>query len=266
LKLHRAQEILRDELLFAYLPASARSAFTVDSYSPEHSYVSGGYVFEMGLFDWEKALLDGPLLPRSGRVLLGAAGGGRELKGLAERGYVVSAFEPAPDLLAAARQVASSFPGSRVVHATYSDLCALARGESSKLAGFELDVDLVWLGWGSISHLTEPGEVLALLRAVRTLLPDKLVVLSYLPRGSEAEKGRGARKLREALRSVFGRLGGAPVPEGLDCHTLSGFAYLFTEEEFSALVQQAGYRALMRQRDPFPHAVLSPLAESARTR
>jgi hypothetical protein len=260
LKLHRAQEILRDELLFAYLPAAARAAFTVESYEPERNYLPGGVVFETGLFDWEKALLDGPLLPRSGRVLLGAAGGGRELLGLAERGYTISAFEPAATLLEGARQVARDFPGSQVLRGTYADLCQLAKGRGGPLAALNRDVELVWLGWGSISHLTAPDEPLELLRALRTLLPGRPVVLSYLPRGTEASKGRGARKLREALRRTFGRLGGADVPEGLECYTLGGFCYTYTEAEFLELAKNAGYRPLVHRFEPFPHAVLAPEA------
>jgi len=262
LKLHRAQEILRDELLFAYLPPSARAEFTVESYEPERNYLPGGAIFESGLFDWERALLESSHLPRSGRVLLGAAGGGRELKALAERGYGVVAFEPARTLLAGARQVAERFPGSSVLHGTYADLCALARNEPSALAELDLKVDFIWLGWGSLSHLTTPGEPLALLQALRRLLPDKLVVLSYLPRGIEADKGHGARKLREALRRAFARLGGAAVPDGLECHTLGGFCYLFTPDEIAELARGAGYRAVMLKLEPFPHAVLAPLVGS----
>ena len=255
-KLHRAQEILRDELLFAYLTATARGAFTVESYDPEHSYLPGGAVFELGLFDWERALLESSLLPASGRVLLGAAGGGRELAGLCARGYTVSAFEPAETLLAGARQVAAPFSGCQVLRGTYEDLWALAEGGAGPLTGLELNVDLVWLGWGSLSHLTAPGEPLRLLRAVHSLLPGRPVVVSYIGRGGEASKGRGARKLREALRGTFRRLGGAEVPEGLECHTHGGFYYTFTEDELGALAAQAGYRPILHKAEPFPHAVL----------
>jgi hypothetical protein len=258
LKLHRAQEILRDELLFAYLPASERAEFTIQSYEPEHIYAPGGAVFEMGLFEWEKALLESSLLPATGRVLLGAAGGGRELKGLAERGYTVSAFEPAQALLSGAQQVAGRFPGCQVLRGTYADLCELVESPSGELAALDLHVDLVWLGYGSLSHLIGPGEPLRLLRSVSRLAPEKLVVLSYVERGSEAAKGRGARRLREALRRTFHALGGLEVPEGLECHTLGGFCYTFTPDEVTELARQAGYRILLHRSEPFPHAVLAP--------
>jgi hypothetical protein len=259
-KLHRAQEILRDELLFAYLPASSRGTFTIESYEPDHNYLPGGAVFEMGLFEWERALLESSLLPRCGRVLLGAAGGGRELKGLAARGYTLSAFEPAGGLLLGAQRVAAEFAGSQVLRGTYADLCDLAEGRSNALAALDLKVDLVWLGWGSLSHLTGPDEPLRLLRALSTLLPSRPVVLSYIERGGEAAKGRGARKLREGLRRTFRTLGGAEVPEGLECHTLGGFCQTFTLEEISELVAAAGYRLALHKHEPFPHAVLVPAA------
>jgi len=256
--LHRAQEIFRDELLFAYLPPSSRAAFTVSCYELEHCYLSGGAVFELGLFEWEKALLDASLLPASGRVLLGAAGGGRELMGLAERGYAVSAFEPALELFQGAQQVASRYPACQVLRGSYADLCARAEGRENALSALDLDVDLIWLGWGSLSHLTVPDEPLGLLRALRTLVPKKLVVLSYAERGHEASKGRGARRLREALRRMFQGLGGAEVPEGLECYTAGGFQYAFSVDEISELATQAGYRVILQRSEGYPHAVLAP--------
>src|SRR5882724_468985 len=92
------QQIVRDELLFAFLPPSQRNSLTFDAYALSRPYVAGGEYFLEGLWAWETALLEDHRVPRSGRVLLGAAGGGRELRALLERGYEVYAFEPVAPL------------------------------------------------------------------------------------------------------------------------------------------------------------------------
>src|SRR4051812_29760663 len=89
-----AQQIIRDELLFAFLQPNDRSALTFEVYANSSGYVPGGEFFAQGLRSWEAKLLDDPRVPRRGTVLLAAAGGGRELQALLVRGYQVYGFEP----------------------------------------------------------------------------------------------------------------------------------------------------------------------------
>src|SRR5687767_4583519 len=62
-----------------------------------------------GLVDWEiRALED--YFPPSGSLLLIGAGGGRDLVGLAQRGYRVDGYECNPTLLASAEKVIAPYP------------------------------------------------------------------------------------------------------------------------------------------------------------
>jgi hypothetical protein len=264
--LDAGQQIIRDELLFAFLPASARNGLTFDVYSRSRGYVVGGEYFLHGLWAWEAALLDDPRVPRSGRALLAAVGGGRELKVLLERGYEVFAFEPVGPLFESARSVGVA-AGSRalVVQASYQDLVAKAEGKSGPLDGLAGRFDLCVLGWGSLSHLTEPGAVLETLRAVRALAPDAPVIASFLLRtkGTPDVKG-GARKLRHGLRRLFEAAGASAVPEGLRFGTAHGFYYQYLASEFTELCGRAGYEVAVIGEMPHPHVLLLPSATSDR--
>ena len=203
-------------------------------------------------------------VPRSGRVLLSAAGGGRELSALLDRGYDVFAFEPVGSLVESARSIGAG-AGSKavVVQASYQDLVARAAGQSGPLDALVGKFDLCVLGWGGLSHLTEPGAVLEALRAVRALAPDAPVIASFLLRtkGTAEVKG-GGRKLRRGLRRAFGAAGAPTVPEGLQFGTAHGFFYAFSRDEFSELCERAGYGVALTGELPHPYALLVPRVSS----
>lgn len=261
------QQVVRDELLFAFLPPSQRNGLTFEAYSRSRGYVVGGEYFVHGLWAWEAELLDDPRVPRSGRVLLTAAGGGRELRALLERGYEVFAFEPVKNLFESARSVEKE-AGSKatVVQASYQDLVAKAAGKSGPLDGLGGDFDLCVLGWGSLSHLTEPDGVLETLRAVRALAPKAPVIASFLLRtkGTAEVKG-GARRLRQGLRWVLEAVGAPPVPEGLQFQTAYGFFYAYSRGEFNAVCERAGYEVALIGELPHPYALLLPRTPSRST-
>lgn len=254
-------EVLREELLFAWLDPSERDTVTQHAYRAQSAYLPGGTTFDRGLFDWERSLLERPEIPRSGRVLLTAAGGGRELEGLAQRGYEVTAFEPNSVLRAGATQVAARH-SARVLDGVYADLtdAVEGRGPLAELRD-RSPFDLVVLGWGSITHVLDESARDALLRAVRALAPGAPVITSFFLRPDGAPRGRTER-LRDALRSAFARLG-APnteVPPGLAYESGGGFVYAFTEAEVQSMAHRAGYAVAVLDASPFPHALLVPHA------
>ena len=260
---YRAQEIVRNELLYAYLPPSARNEMTIQAYSSGGiGYAESRYNREKGLNSWEKELLQAPACPRSGRVVLMAAGGGREMMALHRGGYSVTAFEPSPALRSAAVELARELPGTSVHDASYADLVAHAEGRPSaldRLDRLELSADLVWLGWGSFTHLTDPDEQLAVLRSIRRTWPEAPVALSFFLRGPNFENPQAPSvRLREGLRATLRKLGGGASPPGLCYHTHEGFSYSFEKSELEQLIERSGYRAEMFREDPFPNALLLP--------
>lgn len=258
--LNVAQLLVRDELLLAFLRESQRNSLTFEAYSRSRGYTQGGETFLEGLFPWEVELLEDPRVPRSGKVLLGAAGGGRELAALLARGYDVYAFEPVNQLFESASRVARG-RSAIVVQASYEDLVARARGRFGSLNGYCGGADLCVLGWGSLSHVTEPTAVLELFRALRALSPLAPVIISFYLRSEIQTPNRGgARKLRGGLRRALEIVSRRPVAAGVKFQTACGFYYEFSRAELVDLSAQAGYEVAELVETPHPHALLLPKA------
>jgi len=253
----RAHEVLRDEVLVAFVAPELRDAVTAAAYSRDETYLPAGATFEQGLFAWESALLERPELPRRGRVLLAGAGGGREAKVLADRGYEVLAFEPVERYCTACIEALGDRRNLQVVCASYDDLLDLARNRSGPLAGYRGPFDLIWLGWGSFAHVTVAEDQTAVLTSLKTLAPNASIVLSFFMRASSEEAGAAAglrRKLRWALRM----LGGRHASPGIRFWPWAGFAYAFTRTELRDLFRATGYSPAVLHEEPYPHALLVP--------
>jgi hypothetical protein len=218
---HDLEAGLRDELAWACVPPSLREEVTASIYGADRGYGPGGGVFERGFFPWEARLLARADVPQRGRVLLGGAGGGREIAALREHGYQVTAFEPSGPLAVAAAAVAARLPGARVLEGAYADLGPAVRGEG-RLASLRDDAPfaLVLLGWRSLSHVLAEGARVALFVALTELAPQAPVIASYLPRRA-VHVGRTRRVLRRALGAL-----GAPTQAPPDAAFIpaAGFA------------------------------------------
>ena len=207
--LARLVSVVRDEVLFAWVPPSRRAELTAALYAGQTTYAPGGGTFRAGLFDWERALIEMPPFPRTGRLLVGGAGGGREAVALRDRGYEVVAFEPVAALVRAGVPAVAERPGALLIRASYDDLVRAARGEPSPLAPAlaAAGVDGVVLGWGSLGHVTEEEDRVALLRAVRAIAPAAPVILSFTDALAPDPRGSRTAALRRGLRRLFAALG-----------------------------------------------------------
>jgi 2-polyprenyl-3-methyl-5-hydroxy-6-metoxy-1,4-benzoquinol methylase len=219
-------------------------------YSKETGYLPGGRYFRHGLFDWETKALTTPPFPKSGRILLGAAGGGRELEGIAQLRFEVTAFELSPQLLKGAREIASNYRGCKAIQGSYADFTSGAIGSAETYDG-------IVLGWGSFSHLLSKNDRLDLLNTCRQRAPQAPVLLSYLA-APDLPEGK-AEKLRRWLQRFHRFLGLNPAHTTLDVFSpTGGFTHLFQPNEIEELTDQAGYSIALAKLVPYPHVVLTP--------
>jgi hypothetical protein len=263
----RLAALVRSELLLAGLSAVEREAVNAAVFSAEDTYAPGGPAFAQGLFAWERETLATAPFPASGRVLLGGAGGGRELAGLCALGYEVVAFEPAPALADALAGVAANHPRARALRGSYADLVRAVGGGGGPLAALVGErFDGVVLGWASLSHLTDPAERAALLATLRTLAPRAPVLLSYLGPDDDGRANGRVEALRAPLRRGIARLARrAPAAEGVGFMPGAGFYQRLGASEVEALAGGAGYEVALHEREPYPHALLRPRAEALRS-
>ncbi len=253
----RLAALLRSELLLAGADAPTRHAVNARVFSAEDTYAPGGPTFSRGLFAWERDALAHPAFPRAGRVLLGGAGGGRELVALTAMGYTVDAFEPAAALFTA---LAAHPTAGLTRRASYADLVrAATQGEGPLAALREHTYDGVVLGWASFTHLTTEGEAEATLRAVRVIAPQATVLVSYLGPDDDGRANGRVEALRPRVRAGLARITGRAEPlAGEGFAPGAGFYRRFAPPAFEALAGRAGYDVAMHEADPYPHALLSP--------
>ena len=253
----RAYEILRDHLLLGRLEPAQHATITAEAYANERAvYLPGGARFEAGLLDWEAMVLERLSLPPQARILLAAAGGGRELAPLLARGHEVVAFEPNEALLSGANAVSARGAGAPVFRASLEDLIEAVLRGTGPLAGVIGPFDLVLLGWGSLSHITEPGTHVALLRAIRALSPKAPVVASFLLRPAAHSESRAQSLVR---RVVHRTLGGRVPPAELAYIPRAGVAYRFSPDEIRRLASAGGYAVRLLDTTRDGYAIFEPL-------
>lgn len=255
--LRRAQVLVtraREELFLNCVPPSLREAVTFRIYEG-YSLTRGkrAAVYPHELFSWEELLFTSDPFPPTGRILLGAAGGGRELRWFMSRGYAVVAFEPS-GLVRDAEAAAGKDPRVRIFRAAYRSFVEqLESGTgdlSSVCAGTAFDA--IVLGWGSFSYVYRADERLRLLKALRWSWPQAPIYLSFFLRRDETETPMRRRTRR--LLSLLGAPGSPGV--GLRFFHESGFAYTFTRAEIERLAAESGYSLARFASTPYPHAVL----------
>ncbi len=194
-----------------------------------------------GLQGWERAALQAHF---SGcrTLLLGAAGGGRELLQLCQLGYEVVAFDCVPALVQeSSRLLADQGLRAQVLQAEPD---ALPQG----LGTFDGAV----MGWGGYMHIMGQRRRVAFLRQLgRHLQPGAPLLLSFYVREPADRLLPWIRALGNGLRALRGD------PERLELgDTLSGtFDHLFSEAELRQELALAGFDTVHFCREPYAHAV-----------
>lgn len=257
----RLHTLFWDEVLWAWFGSQQREEINRILWGRSTGYLPGGSTFETGLHQWERKAIAEPPFPQAGRILLGGAGGGRELIQLCRRGYDVVAFEPSEELCEGARQAISSFPNSALVRASYRDLVAVAQEHGGPLASHVLNTsfDAVLFGWGSFNYMFTEVDRRELLCATRTIAPKAPLLLSFWM-VQNAEDGRLDR-LRPHIRRIC-KLLGAPSARcpGDAFWPWAGFMHHMSQGEIAAAAGASGYRILYFRASgaSYPHALLMP--------
>jgi hypothetical protein len=253
-----------EQTMLSWVPQRLWDTITVSRYDNHPAYIGGGVLgptdANRGLFPWEEQLYTRAPFPSRGHVLLGAAGSGRELRWLCERGYSVTAFEPS-NLVDIARQIAS--PAAEVICAEYDDLVIGIDSNTGPLARALAgrSFDAVILGWGSLSHVWSHRSRVRLLAALLAHSPDAPVFISFLlrPQGQRDP----VERFQHRLSRVYA-ICGAPnkSTDGLRYYQ-RGFSYWFTASDVEALAGASGYRLERIDLHSYGHAVLVRPAQRA---
>lgn len=202
-----------------------------------------------GLFDWERAWFAG--LP-PGRLLVGGAGAGREVRALRALGHAVDALEPVPTLRGALIEAGAA----QVAVADYGALAdAVLDRATGPAATLEGPYAAVLLGWGSLTHVLGTAERARLLRACHALCPAGPILASFWLTGSpHAQAPSRAARLGRRLGRAAGRLRGhPPAPATRQFTRWAGFGACLTPAEVEALGLAVGRCTQWGPPGPYPH-------------
>jgi hypothetical protein len=222
------------------------------------------------LSDWERAWFGRRLPPPPARLLVGAAGTGREARVLCDLGYRVDALEPAAGPARTCAQALGA--NSDVVVARYEDLSRSVLDAGAGAGAAAADVlaarryDAILLGWGSLMHVLGAHEQRRLLEACARLAPAGPILASFWLRPEDGESDRAGRAERagRALGRLVQRARGAPGGgTGATFGSSYGFAHAFTRAEIEALADAVNRRVLWDEQT-VPHVTFAPRDDPAR--
>ena len=189
---------------------------------------SGRYADESwvnsGLFIWEREAIE-RYFPSGGRILVAAAGAGREMIALANRGFVVEGFDCCRPLVEAGRDQLRKY---RI------DTKLVWVPPSSVLEGGG-HYDAVLVGFSGYMYIPGRTRRIRFLRDLRSFLdPGAPLMVSF----TEDRPGR-QRLWTAKIGSVIRRLRSAePVEQG--DWLIAGFQHHFVEEQIQAEMTEAG--------------------------
>jgi hypothetical protein len=201
-----------------------------------------GDVTSDGLAGWEAAAVD-RWFPDSGRVLVPAAGAGREVLPLVTKGYEVVGFDPSERLVDL---------GNRLLTSTWCPGALLHAPPDTVPDGVAGPFDAVLFGWGGISHVQGRNRRIGFLTDIRAVTVDGApMLISFLARSDTSRTFGLVRSVAAGVATL--RRSDAPIELG---DVVSGsFDHHFTFDEMADELTAAGFAVADRISSPYPHIV-----------
>ena len=193
-----------------------------------------------GLFDWEQQVVERDFAACR-RVLIAAAGGGREVLALRRTGMEVDGFESDPGLLNVANELLEKEGLAPDLKGAPWDHCPAA---VSKCDG-------VVVGWAAYMLIRGRDERIDFLRELRARVAEgSPILLSFMTRSERSRYFRYVARIGNILAAPLGR-DRVDVGDTL----LPNFAHRFTREQLEAEMMEGGFRMISYDGVPYGHAV-----------
>jgi len=213
---------------------------TEQRYQKEYaSYAKSSHVAS-GLFLWESAAIE-RYFPSGGRVLVAAAGAGREMVALAKAGFTVDGFDSCGPLVQAGQlELAKHGIAARLEYAPPSSVAAL-NGQ----------YDAILVGWSGYMYIPGRNRRISFLQQLcRLAKPGAPVMVSFLD-GTPGRRRVWTARIGTAVRRIRGA---EPVEEG-DWIT-SGFQHHFLADQIRSEMNEARIELVYYSAGPcYGHAV-----------
>lgn len=193
-----------------------------------------------GLLSWERDAID-RYFGRARRLVVTAAGGGREMYTLLGEGYDVTGFECNEQMLRAGNVL--------LREAGFGDRLLLApRDLWPELPGV---YDGVIIGWGSYIHLRGRAKRVAFLRQARSYVTkDAPLLVSFYVREGDTAYFRIVTTLANGVRWIR-----RDEPIEIGDSLVPNYAHFFTEQEVRDELAEAGFEMVSFEAEEYARSV-----------
>ncbi len=210
------------------LSADDLNAMTAKHFDESQYYASSEHNLS-GFLGWEPLLLD-RYFRRGSRILVAAAGAGREVLALRKAGFDAEGFECSLPLVRAGEKIFDQL--GEIKYVTHCPPDSVPQGPPI--------YDGLIVGWGGYTHIPTTLRRIAFLQAMhrRALLHSPLIISFFTPiaHSYDAVVYRTATLCRHLLRG-----GKEPVSAG-DHLEYSRYVHRFTRDEVEGELRAAGFR------------------------
>ena len=227
-RLVRLMTAMHEGFWLGCLTADDLNAITAERYG-DSQYLASTEHNLSGFFSWETLVLERYFRPGS-RVLVGAAGAGRELLALHKNGFDADGFECCLPLLRASQEIFDQLREPKSVFPCSPD----------RVPPGPADHDGLIVGWSAYSHIPTKVRRIAFLQAMRQrALPHSPLLVSFFTRGPSSRYEAVVH--RTAIICSLVLRGRRPSELG-DRLSLGHYAHSFTRDELEAEMTMAGFR------------------------
>jgi hypothetical protein len=223
----RLAAVVHEGFWLGCLSADDLNAITAEHYDHSHESASPEHNLR-GFLDWELAMVNRHFPPGS-RILVAAAGGGREVLALRRAGYTADGFECNPILVQASDAIFEQLGEARGVMLCPADHVPPGPPGYGGLI----------VGWSAHTHIPTRARRVAFLQALRQrALPGSPVLLSFFTRTGASRYDGFVCK----VANLFRVLRGGKESVELGDHLSWSYSHLFTGEEIEGEMRDAGIR------------------------
>jgi hypothetical protein len=217
---------------------------------------------DAGLHEWEEAWFGNTLPKAPAKLLIAAAGSGREAVALQGLGYQVDVIEPAtaPVNHCKSRLAETSL----VVQADFADLTAAVLEATDNSASRLADsYDAIILGWGGLAHVLRHDDRIRLLCCCDRLTKGPVLASFFMdPHASERQQVSTAAKVGSRTGRAIAGLRGLPQNrEPVEYTEWGGFIRHLRPEDLDEIGKVAGRIVQWQKEGGFPHATFVSVDE-----
>jgi len=225
----RVMSAVHEGFWLGCLSADELNSITAAHYGESQFYTSNEHNLS-GFFDWEAEVLGRYFRPGS-RVLVAAAGAGREVLALRKGGFEAVGFECSLPLVTASQKIFDELGQPDPVKYWPPD--RVPSGPASH--------DGLILGWSAYTHIPTRNRRIAILAGLRKRVPSKSpLILSFFTRQSDSRREKHVHRMG-TLCGFFLRGRKEPLELG-DRIEWSRFVHRFTKDELEDELRTAGFR------------------------